>query len=136
MFPESARRALCSGLHALKLPVRMAFTHTFIGVVLCHILIAFKMSCASRTTREHKTPESNKSAHRLLGRLHSASRSRRAQSGQAEHAADRVQTFDVTDPDQAVNPQDDLLFPINPDARHRHWVVCQSLCVWAAGVKP
>src|SRR5262249_36508852 len=40
MFPESARRALCAGLHALKLPVRMAFTHTFIGVVLCHILIA------------------------------------------------------------------------------------------------
>jgi len=37
--PESARRALCAGLHALKLPVRMAFTHTFIGVVLCHILI-------------------------------------------------------------------------------------------------
>src|SRR5262245_51837618 len=24
---------------ALKLPVRMAFTHNFIGVVLCHILI-------------------------------------------------------------------------------------------------
>ena len=38
------------------------------------------------------------------------------QSGQAEHAADRAQTFDVADPDQAVNPQDDLLFPIDPDA--------------------
>jgi hypothetical protein len=30
-------------------------------VVLCHILIALKMNCDSRITREYKTPESNKS---------------------------------------------------------------------------
>src|SRR5262249_10965470 len=39
----------------------MAFTHTFIGVVLCHILIVSKMRSASRTTQEHKTLESKKS---------------------------------------------------------------------------
>jgi hypothetical protein len=40
----------------------------------------------------------------------------RAPSGQAEYAADRSQTFDVADPEHAFNPQDDLLFPIAPDA--------------------
>jgi hypothetical protein len=29
---------LSRGLHALTLPLRMEFTHTFIGVVLCHIV--------------------------------------------------------------------------------------------------
>src|SRR5262245_38310824 len=46
----------------------------------------------------------------------SSCRSRRAPSGQAAHAADRAQTFHLADSNQALNPQDDLLFPIDPEA--------------------
>jgi hypothetical protein len=35
---------------------------------------------------------------------------------QAEHAADRAPACDLADPAPAYNPQDALLFPINPHA--------------------
>jgi len=73
--------------------------------------------------------------HRLFGRICTASRSRRAPAGQAAHAADRAQTCDVADPDHAAHPQDDLLFPLDPEAWPRHRVVGQSLWVRATSTK-
>ena len=43
--------------------------------------------------------------------------------------------LDVTDPGHAVNPQDHRLFPIDPDAGHCPWGICQSLRVWAGDVQ-
>src|SRR5215831_17430682 len=55
----------------------------------------------------------------------SSCRSRRAPTGQAAHAADRAQTFTLADSHHALNPQDALLFPIDPEACRRHGVVWQ-----------
>ena len=55
--------------------------------------------------------------------------------GQTEHAEDRAEASDVTHADQTVSPQDNLLFEIDPDARHRHWLICESLCLWTACLK-
>jgi IS1 transposase len=52
----------------------------------------------------------------LLGRLHASSRCGCAPTRQAQHAANRAQAPNVTHPDQTPDAQDDLLFPIDPDA--------------------
>ena len=36
---------------------------------------------------------------------------------------------------KALGGQDHLLFEIDTDARHRHWLVCQPLCLWTGSVK-
>src|SRR6266705_1310611 len=54
---------------------------------------------------------------------------------QAEYAEDRAEAFDVTDTHEALGAQDHLLFENDPDARYRHWLVCQPLCLWTGGVK-
>jgi hypothetical protein len=41
--------------------------------------------------------------------------------------SDQVIKGGKTKADQASDPQDDLLFSIDPDARHRHRIVCESL---------
>jgi len=55
--------------------------------------------------------------------------------GQTEHAANRTQASDLTDAHEALGPQDHLLLNIDTDARPRHWLVCQPLCLWTANVK-
>src|SRR5919197_2916750 len=39
------------------------------------------------------------------------------------------------DADQTFGPQDDLLLEIDPNARHRHWLIRQSICLWTACLK-
>src|SRR6516165_11024047 len=73
--------------------------------------------------------------YRLLGCLHASPRPRRALPRQTPYAANRAQASDVTDADQTLGPQDDLLLQNHADARHRHWLVCQSLCLWTGSIK-
>src|SRR6266702_989003 len=53
---------------------------------------------------------------------------------QAEYAEDRAEAFDVTDTHEALGAQDHLLFENDPEARHRHWLICQPLCLWTGSV--
>ena len=52
----------------------------------------------------------------VFARHTAAPRRRCAQSRQEEHVADQAQTLDGADPDHAVNPRDEVLFPIDPEA--------------------
>jgi transposase-like protein len=63
----------------------------------------------------------------LVGHVHAASRYGGVPARQAQRAADRTETFDVTPPDEAVDASDDLLLPIHTDARHGDRVVRPSL---------
>ena len=61
------------------------------------------------------------------GGLHTSSRGGGAPAGQAQYAADRADTSDVTHPAQAVDAEDALLLHIAPDTRHCDRGVRQSL---------
>jgi hypothetical protein len=54
--------------------------------------------------------------------------------GKRKHAENRAQASDLTDADQTLGPQDDLLLEIDTDARHCHWLVCEPICLWTGGV--
>src|SRR5262245_57274711 len=69
-----------------------------------------------------------------LGRLHASPRPRHALPRQTPHAENRAQAPDTADAHQTFGPQDHLLFENDPDARHRHWLICQSLCLWTGSV--
>src|SRR5262252_609870 len=73
--------------------------------------------------------------HGSLGGLHPASGPRRALPRQTQHAENRAQASDLTDAHETLGPQNDLLFENDPDARHRHWLVCEPLCLWTGSVK-
>ena len=51
-----------------------------------------------------------------LERVHASSRCGRARTGHAQHATHGAEAPDVAHPDQTPDAQDDLLFPIDPDA--------------------
>src|SRR4029453_13904390 len=96
------------------------------------------------TSRTHKSEEVAESAggtlwdytifYGLLGGLHASSRRRYPQPRQAKDTEDRAEACDVTDTHAALDAQDHLLFEIDPDARYRHWLVCQPVCLCTGGV--
>src|SRR5713101_8028305 len=59
---------------------------------------------------------------------------RQALPRQTKHAANRAQASDLPYAHETPGPQDHLLFENNTDARHRHWLVCQPLCLWTGSV--
>ena len=72
---------------------------------------------------------------RSLGGVRTTSRTRHAESGQTEHPETRAQASDVTNADQPLRPSSKLLLAIDPDARHRHWLVRQSVRLWTVCLK-
>jgi hypothetical protein len=62
-----------------------------------------------------------------LGGLRAAHRHRTASGWQGEHAKNREQTYQSTDPDQTVGAPHHLFLQDGAHARSGHWVVHQSL---------
>jgi hypothetical protein len=69
-----------------------------------------------------------------VGGVHASSRPATAHDKQTLHTKNRAQAFDATNPHQTFGAQDHLLLQIDPDARHRHWSIRQSVCFRTAGV--